>query len=148
MRFTSEGKGANMTPPVGRLIGAVMATFAIMFVVPFPAYAGFEALGLVELPQDGSPAQFVLSVLVMKFGVALGFVFLFVLARPMFKQRWWLYAGVWWLMYAIVELGQAIGPGYTGAEAVAGVIAEAVYFPLSTVVVSRILTRGADDAQC
>jgi hypothetical protein len=133
-----------MTTTVGRLIGAVLATLAIMFVVPLPAYAGFEALGLVELPQDGSPGQFVLSVLVMKIGVALGFVFLFILARPMVKEGWWLYAGIWWLMYAIVEVGQAIGPGYTGAEAVAGIIAEAVYFPLSTVVVGRILGRGGD----
>ncbi|NNG15240.1 MAG: hypothetical protein HKM89_02085 [Gemmatimonadales bacterium] len=131
-----------MTPTAGRLIGAVAATLAIMFVVPFPFYAGAEALGLVELPQDGSPAQFVLSVLVMKIGVALGFVFLFILARPAFKQRWWLYAGIWWVMYAIVEVGQAIGPGYTGAEAVAGILAEAVYFPLSTVVVGRILGRN------
>jgi hypothetical protein len=133
-----------MTPTVGRLIGAVVATLAIMFVVPLPVYAGFEALGAVAVPQDGSPAQFVLSVLVMKIGVALGFVFLFILARPMFKERWWLYAGTWWLMYAVVEVGQAIGPGYTAAEAVAGVIAEAVYFPLSTVAVAGILGREGD----
>jgi hypothetical protein len=127
------------TPTVGRLIAAVAATFAIMFVVPFPFYAGFEALGLVELPQNGSPGQFVLSVVVMKIGVALGFVLLFLLARPVFKERWWLYAGIWWVMYAVVEVGQAIGPGYTWGEAVAGMLAEAVYFPLSTVVVGRIL---------
>ena len=135
-----------MTPTVGggRLIAAVVATLAIMFIVPLPVYAGFEALGAVEMPQDGSPAEFVLSVLVMKIGVALGFVFLFLLARPVFKERWWLYAGIWWLMFAIVEVGQAIGPGYTGAEAVAGIIAEAVYFPLSTVAVARILGRGGD----
>lgn len=133
-----------MTPTVGRVIAAVMATLAIMLVVPLPFYAGFESLGLVELPEGGSPAQFMLSVLVMKIGVALGFVLLFVLARPVFKERWWLYAGVWWLMYAIVEVGQAIGPGYTGAEAVAGILAEAVYFPLSAIVVGRILDRKSD----
>ena len=133
-----------MTPTVGRLIGAVVATLAIMFLVPLPVYAGFEALGAVEMPQDGSPAEFLLSVFVIKIGVALGFVFLFLLARPVFKERWWLYAGIWWLMYAIVEVGQAIGPGYTGAEALAGILAEAVYFPLSTVTVARILGRGGD----
>ena len=131
-----------MMPTVGRLIAAVTATLAITFLVPLPFYAGFEALGLVELPQDGTPVQFMLSVLVMKIGVALGFVFLFVLARPMIKERWWVYASIWWVMYAIVEVGQAIGPGYTGAEAVAGILAEAVYFPLAAVVVSRILDRN------
>jgi hypothetical protein len=44
-------------------------------------------------------------------------------------------------MYAIVEVGQAIGPGYSAAEAVAGVISEAIYFPLSSVVVARIMGR-------
>lgn len=133
-----------MTPTVGRLIGAVLAALAIMFVVPFPFYGGFEALGWVELPENGSPAEFFLSVLVIKIGVAIGFVILFILARPAFKERWWIYAGIWWGMFAIVEIGQAIGPGYTWGEAVAGMLAEAVYFPLSTMVVGRMLGRGGD----
>lgn len=129
-------------PSAGRLAAAVAATLAIMFVAPFLFYGGFEALGWVELPEDGSPAEFMLSVLVIKIGVALGFVALFILARPAFKEQWWIYAGIWWVMFAIVEIGQAIGPGYTWAEAVAGILAEAVYFPLSTVVVGRILVRA------
>ena len=56
----------------------------------------------------------------------------------MLAGRWWLYAAIWWLMYAIVEVGQAIGPGYTAGMAAGGVLAEAIYFPLSSFVVARI----------
>ncbi len=127
-------------PSAGRVALAVLATLAIMFVVPFPFYGLFELLGWVEMPEAVSPGQFMLGVLVMKVGVALGFVLLFVhLVAP--PGAWlWRYAGIWWLMFAIVEVGQAIGPGYTTAEAVAGILAEAIYFPLSALAVSRILS--------
>jgi hypothetical protein len=130
-----------MNKLVGRGIVAFVATLVIMQFAGFPVYGIFSAVGAIELPQGGSPTQFFFSVLVMKIGVALGFVLLFVLAAPTIAGRWWLYAVVWWLMYAIVEVGQAIGPGYSAAEAVAGVISEAIYFPLSSVVVARIMGR-------
>ena len=47
---------------MSRVIVAMLATLVIMYVVPFPIYGAFQALGLVELPEDGSPGQFLLSV--------------------------------------------------------------------------------------
>ncbi len=126
-------------PGIGRVAVAAVATLTIMYVVPFPVYGAFEALEWVELPQDGSPARFLLSVLVIKVGVAVAFVLLFGLARSTLAGRWWLYAAIWWFMFAVVELGQAIGPGYSAAEAVAGIISEAIYFPLSSAAVARML---------
>ncbi len=126
---------------------AFIGTLLAMFFVPLPIYGTFEVLGWVELPQDGSPWRFMLSVLVIKVGVAMAFVLLFRLARPGLRGRSWPYAAIWWVMFAIIEAGQAIGPGYSAAEAVAGVISEAIYFPLSAALVARALRekRRASD---
>ena len=43
-------------------------------------------------------------------------------------------------MFAIVEIGQAIGPNYSKKEAVAGIISEFIYFPVSALIIARILT--------
>jgi hypothetical protein len=38
-----------------------------------------------------------------------------------------------------MEIGQAIVPKYTWLDAFGGIVAEAIYFPLSAVVVKRLL---------
>ena len=53
----------------------------------------------------------------------------------MLGGQWLLYAGLWWLMFVIGEAGQAIGPGYSVQEAMAGVVSETIYFPLAGLVV-------------
>lgn len=128
-----------MSRAAGKRTLAILATLAITFLVPFPVYGAFEALGWVELPQGGPAWQFVLGVLVIKIGSAVGFVLLWELARSSLRGSWWRYAGLWWLMFAVIEAGQAIGPGYSVAEAVAGVLSEAVYFPLAGAMVARLL---------
>ena len=120
-----------------------IAVLAIMYIVPFPVYGLFSAAGYVALPEDGSPAQFLLSVFVIKIGVALAFVLLYRLAARSLAGRRWLYAAIWWLIFAIIEVGQAVGPGYSAAEAVAGIISEAIYFPLATCVLARALRSGS-----
>ncbi len=50
-------------------------------------------------------------------------------------------------MFALLEIGRALMPGYSVAFAVAGVISEAIYFPLSAVVVVRITRREGDSAE-
>jgi hypothetical protein len=127
-----------------RIVAAILAVLAITYVVPLPIYGAFSALGVVEMPEDVSPVQFMLSVFVMKIGVSLAFVLLYRRTAPTLGGRWWSYAGIWWLMFALVEAGQAIGPAYSGAEAVAGIIAESIYFPLSSLVVSRLLGAKHD----
>ena len=118
----------NQTP--GRVVIAIVVTFVIMLVVPFPVYSLFAGLGMAQLPEGGSPGEFFLSVVVMKIGVALGFVLLFNSRAEALVRHWWRYAVIWWLMSTVVEVGQAIGPGYSAGEAVAGSISEAIYFPL------------------
>ncbi len=45
-------------------------------------------------------------------------------------------------MYMLVEVGQAIGPSYSIGDALGGVIAEAIYFPLSSWATAALLSRG------
>lgn len=64
--------------------------------------------------------------------------------RNTWVGRWPLYAAIWWLMFVLTELGQAFGPGYSWTEAIAGIIAEAIYCPLSAFLVARLLgAKGA-----
>lgn len=76
--------------------------------------------------------QFLVSILVSKVGTAIAFVLIFYFARDSLSGRWLLYAFIWWLMFVIGEVGQAIGPNYSWKEAIAGIISETIYFPLST----------------
>ncbi len=129
---------------LGPAIVAFVSTLVIMYVVPLPVYALMSAIGLVEMPDEGTPGQFMISVLVVKIGVALGFVLLLRFASGVFAPRWLLYGAIWWLMFAIVEIGQAVGANYSIGDALGGVIAEAIYFPLSGWVTARLLGYGKD----
>ena len=126
---------------------SIVLTFVIMNVGTCVAYGGASAILGLQPPEDGSPAQFMLSVLVVKVGMALAFVLLFVPARAFWIGSWFRYAFVWWLMFAIVEIGQAIAPNYSVMDAGAGIVAEAIYFPLSAFVTARLLRKkGAQRA--
>lgn len=127
---------------MGSAVLAVVCVLLIMYIVPMPVYAAMQAMGLVQMPEGASPAQFMLSVLVMKIGVALAFVWLLRVAFSVFSEGWLLYAVIWWLMFALVEIGQAIGPNYSWGDAIGGIIAEAIYFPLSAWVAVKLLSRG------
>ena len=102
-------------------------------------YGSVAAVTGLEPPQDGSPAQFLLSVLVVKLGLAVGFVLLFAVARDVWQGRWLLYGFIWWVLFAVSEVGQAIGPQYSWLEAGAGIIAEAVYCPLAAWATAKLL---------
>lgn len=130
---------ADARIPLPSVTLAILATLAITFVVPLPVYALLSSVGLAAIPDDGTTAQFMTSVLVMKIGTAIGFVLLFWFARGALAARWLLYAAIWWLMFAVVEVGQAIGPNYSAGDALGGIIAEAVYFPLSSWATARLL---------
>jgi energy-converting hydrogenase Eha subunit E len=123
-----------------KLALSVIATLAIIYIVPFPFYGLLSVLAGLEPPSDGSPVQFMIGVLVSKVGIALAFVLLFYLGRTSFAGRWPVYALVWWLMFVIGEVGQAIGPGYSWPEAAAGIVSESIYFPLSAFIVDRWLS--------
>lgn len=124
---------------VRRVIAAIGVTLVVMYVATFVVYGSLSAwLGLAP-PAGASPSEFLLSVLVVKLGLAGGFVLLFHVARETWAPRWKQYALVWWVTFAVSEIGQALGPGYTGLEAVGGLISEAVYCPLAAWATARIL---------
>jgi hypothetical protein len=49
------------------------------------------------------------------------------------------YALLWWVMFVVGEIGQAIGPDYTWKEAIAGMISETIYVPLAAYVTRWLL---------
>ncbi len=116
---------------------AIGLVTAIIFIVPIVVYGLFSRMGMAQMPGD-SPEAFLAGVLVSKIGTAIAFVLLFTLAPTELGQNWLLYALIWWVMYAFGEIGQAIGPNYPISDAIAGVISEAMYFPLSAYLLHRL----------
>ena len=104
---------------------------AIICIVPFLVYGLGSTVAGLKPPEGASPGRFLISVLVSKVGVAIAFVLIFYIARTSLSGQWLLYVVIWWLMLVVGEVGQVIGPNYTWKEAVAGVISETIYVPLS-----------------
>ena len=131
-----------MTP--ARIASAIALTLFITYFVPLPIYGTLSVITGMEPPTEDSIGQFMLSVAVMKLGVAIAFVLLYALARESWIGQWPRYAFVWWIMFALIEVGQAIMPDYTAIEAFGGIVSEAIYFPLSAMITARLLMRGED----
>jgi hypothetical protein len=124
-----------------KIVWSVIVVWLIIYIVPFAIYSGFSMLTGLAPPSGVSPLRFLLGVAISKLGTALVFVMIFFLAGDAFAELWWAYALLWWLMFVIEELGKAIGPDYGWQEAVAGIVSETVYFPLSAFV-TRLLLFG------
>jgi hypothetical protein len=125
-----------------RIVLTVGVAFVIMNLATFMAYGSLAAILGLEPPVGSSPGQFLASVLVVKLGLAGGFVALYYLAREFWYARWLKYATMWWAMFAVIEVGQAIAPSYSWRDALGGIIAEAIYFPLSALAIRRVLGSG------
>ena len=117
-----------------KLILNIGSVLVIIYIVPFAVYGVGSVVAGLKPPEGASPACFLISVLVSKFGTAVCFVLIFYVARGQWNGHWMLYACLWWLMFVIGEVGQAIGPQYSWQEAVAGILSETVYWPLSALV--------------
>ena len=117
---------------------SIILVLAIIYIIPIIVYGILSSVGRLKMP-EGSPLMFLLSVLVSKIGTAIAFVLIFYFARNSFGSNWLLYAFIWWLMYIIGEVGQAIGPNYSWKEALAGIISETAYFPLSAYIIHRLI---------
>jgi lipopolysaccharide export LptBFGC system permease protein LptF len=83
--------------------------------------------------------RILLSIVLVLVGTAIAFVLIFYFARGALAGHWLLYASIWWVMYLFGEVGQAIGPDYSWKAALAGVISESIYFPLSAYIVNRAI---------
>jgi hypothetical protein len=124
---------------MAKVILCIVLVLAIIYIVPFLVYGLATVAAGLKPPEGASPAQFLMSVLVSKIGTAVAFVLIFHFARRSLSGRWIIYAFAWWLMFVIGEIGQAIGPNYTWKEAIAGVISETVYLPLSAYLTNRLI---------
>ncbi len=124
---------------MAKVVLSMLFVLVIIFIVPILVYGLASVVAGLKTPEGASPAQFLISVLVSKIGTAIAFVLIFYFARSSLSGQWFLYAFVWWLMFAIGEIGQAIGPNYTWKEAITGVISETVYLPLSAYVTNWLI---------
>lgn len=119
------------------VFASFLITLVIAFVVPIAVYSMFSSL--FGLKEPGKKLNFLIGVLVQKVGTSLGFVGLFFLAQDYFADNWLLYATIWFAMYALTEIGQVIMSEYSKKEALAGIISEAIYFPLSAWIISLLV---------
>jgi hypothetical protein len=126
-----------------RHILSIITTLVIIYVVPFIFYAAATVVWDLKPPDDAPAWQFLLGVLVSKTGTAIAFVAIYHFAKSGLDRKWLLYASIWWVSFAIGELGQAIGPNYSWKEAVIGIISEALYFPLAALVTDRLIGAKA-----
>ena len=120
--------------------------FLIFFCVPFLAYGTYSALTGREPPDEVSLAVFMASVVLEKIGHTIAFVGLFYLGRGTFRDRWLWYAAAWWSMFVLAEAALAIRSDYSWPEAIAGMISEAIYFPLAALVTRRMIGTEAGTA--
>lgn len=118
---------------------SIVAVLIIIYVIPILVYGIFSAVAGLEIPKETSPAKFLLSIFISKTGTAIAFVLIFYFALSAFGDRWLLYAFLWWVMFVLGEIGQAIGPNYTWKEAIAGIISETIYLPLSAYLLTLLI---------
>jgi hypothetical protein len=121
------------------VILSVFFVLTIIYIVPFLIYGLASVVAGLKSPEGASPAHFLVSVLISKIGTAITFVLIFHFARNSLSGQWILYAFLWWLMFVMGEIGQTIGPNYTWKEAVAGILSETIYLPLSAYVTNWLI---------
>ena len=115
-----------------------VATLFIIFIVPIIVYGVFSKHFGVKEPEK--KFNFFAGVLLEKIGTAAGFVGLFFLGRQAFAENWFWYGFLWFGMFAITEIGQIYRINSPKKEALAGIISEAIYFPLVAYIIVSILT--------
>lgn len=111
--------------------------FVIILFVPILTYGLFTKIFNLKEPEK--KLRFFIGVIIQKIATTLGFVAIFSLAINTFDERWFLYGLIWFLMYAITEIGQIFLTDYSKKEAIAGIISELFYFPVSAFLLSKIL---------
>lgn len=118
------------------LLGCIL-TLIVIFIVPILIYGLFTFFFGLKEPEK--KLKFFVGVLLQKTGTAIGFVAIFYLGRAYFLDYWLLYGFIWFAMFALTEAGQTFMSNYSKKEAAAGIISEAIYFPLSAFILSRLI---------
>lgn len=109
----------------------------VIFLVPIAVYA--LSVSFLGLKEPDRKSRFFLSVVIQKVGTTFGFLAIFLLAREAIGDQWLVYAMVWFGMFSITEMGQALMPNYSKREALAGIISELIYFPLAAFIAYSLL---------
>jgi hypothetical protein len=122
-----------------KLIACMFLVLAIIYSIPFVVYGIASKVTNVKTPEGVSPARFLISVLISKTGTAISFVLIFYFARNSLSDQWLVYGAMWWLMFVIGEIGQAVGPNYSWKEAFPGIISETMYFPIAAYVTNWMI---------
>lgn len=118
------------------LIGFIL-TLTVILIVPILIYGLFTVYFGLDEPEKKS--KFFIGVLLQKTATAGAFVALFYLGRSYFLDEWLLYGFIWFVMFAVTEIGQTFMPNYSKKEAIAGIISEAVYFSLAAFILSWLV---------
>lgn len=116
---------------------AGIIVFIIIFLVPIGVYGLFSKF--YGLKEPDKKKSFFAGIVIQKLGTTIGFVALAMLVGSTFNQNWLQYGFIWFIMFAITEIGQSIMSNYTKKEMAAGIISEAMYFPLAAWVVQVLL---------
>ena len=119
---------------MARIIMAIGLVLVAIYAIPFAVYGAANVIGGLQPPSRVSPASFFLGVLVTKLGTAITFVAIFAASRRMWGSQWPLYAALWLAMFVLSEIGEVVSGRTTKAEALLGVVSEAIYTPLSAVI--------------
>lgn len=117
---------------------AVAAVFLTIFTVPVPVYGALSRLTGLKPPGD-DPRAFLAGVAVSKLGTAIAFVGIWTLAQGSLAPHWLAYVTLWWVMFVLGEVGQAIGPDYSWPEALGGIVSETIYLPASGLILLWLL---------
>lgn len=121
-----------------RIALSTSLVFLTLFIVPVIVYGLFSRVTGLQPPGD-DPMAFLAGVAVSKLGTAIAFVGIWLIGREALGHQWGLYVLCWWGMFVLGEVGQAMGPDYSWQEAIAGILSETLYLPLSALIVARLL---------
>ena len=101
-----------------KIVFAILLVLLAIYLVPFIVYGVASAFGSLRPPETSSPARFLLGVLITKVGTAVAFVIIFSASRNVWGSQWLVYALVWFLMFALSEVGEAVAGRTSLIEAV------------------------------
>jgi hypothetical protein len=117
---------------------ATSLVFLTIFIVPVVVYGILSRFTGLQPPGD-DPMAFLAGVAVSKLGTAIAFAGIWLVAREALGPHWWFYVALWWLMFVLGEIGQAIGPDYSWSEAIGGILSETIYLPVSGLILLWLL---------